>query len=145
MKRITNILDIVKNKAINITGIIFISSIIIGFFLMIIFLGSIVLKIFGVKYESILDLILFLGVFFIIDFPVGFVKSNLPKVLNNFKIISKSSSIILQCILSILITINIILLLDKLFTRLYLPIQSIIAFSIFITVLDFWSEKNKYY
>lgn len=142
MKCTSNLFNRIKEKSINIIGIFFIIIVILAVFSLYIFLGSVIMKIFGVRYESILDLILFLGLFFIIDFPVSFIKSNLPKVLNKFEIISKSSSLILQCILSILITIIIVLLLNRIFIRLYFPIQAIIAFSIFIAVLDLCSERQ---
>ena len=122
---------------IKIIAILIIGGIVVGVPLLVGFLGSGLMRLLGLSYTSIWDLVIYFLCFFIIEFPLSFIVSNFPKVLFEFNFISERINLALQFILNILFAVLILSFLDILSKNIYAPIQSIIVFALFYTVLDY--------
>lgn len=76
------------------------------------FLGSSLMRLLGLSYTSIWDLVIYFLCFFILEFPLSFIVSNLPKVLFEFNFISERMNLVLQIILNIFFAVLILSFLD---------------------------------
>lgn len=124
-------------------AVLMLGAIVIGVPLIVGFIGAFIMSLLGLYYTSVRDLVWFFICFFMIEFPLGFVASNLPKVLGTFGIISENTSFLLQLLLNFLLAMVILLILDTIFKDITAPIQSILGFSLFYTMLDYVFEDNK--
>lgn len=138
------IINKIKYKGLSVLAIFIIGAIIIGIPLLIAFIGICFMRPLGLHYVSIIDLFQFFFLFFLIEFPLGFIASNLPKVLHKFGFISKNIKFILQPIFKFLLTTTILYFLDLLLIKIDAPMPSIAAFSLFYTILDYIFDENGY-
>lgn len=106
------------------------------------FLGIGIMRFLGIYYKSMWDLVLFFIIFFVLEFPLSFIMSNLPKVLyDKFHLISKLTTIVLQQILSFLLSLFLLSLLDLLSRNIQIPWYSILGFSLLYTILNYFFER----
>lgn len=141
MKKIT-LFNRLKNKTINAFGILIVGGIVIGVLFAFGFIGTFLMKCFGLHYASIWDLLLFFICFFMIEFPFSFISANLPKVLNKYNIISAHTITALQLILGIMSAITILFTIDFMFKNISVSVPSAIIFSILYAVIDFFSKDK---
>lgn len=136
-------LSIIKEKIAKFFATFIIVGIIIGVPVLIGFLGIGIMRFLGIYYKSMWDLILFFICFFALEFPLGFIMSNLPKVLyEKFHLISKYTTKVLQQILSFVLSFLILSFLDLLSRNIQISWYSMVGFSIFYTILNYFLGKE---
>ncbi len=136
-------LHIIKENIFRIIAIGIITGIVIGIPALIGLLGIGIMRFLGIYYTSLWALLYFFLCFFVLEFPLSFITTNLPRVLcEKFHLISQNTSRIFQNLLSFLLSVCLIAILDSILDVIQISWYSIIGFSLFYTILDYFLNKK---